>query len=88
MVTPQNYNDIYIPKVIEQLSFKSRLKVSPFTNLLPIKWGYFWSTFKIIVVVSFLEMNIYSNDRGVGWLKIIFPPIFMLLVWFYMHDTW
>jgi hypothetical protein len=28
------------------------------------------------------------NDRGVGWFTIIFPPIFMVLVWFYMHDTW
>jgi hypothetical protein len=35
----------------------------------------------------FLEVNTYSNDRGVGWFTIIFPPIFMLLVWFYMHDT-
>jgi hypothetical protein len=33
MATPQKYNDIYISKIIEQLSFKSRLKVSPFTSL-------------------------------------------------------
>jgi hypothetical protein len=70
------------PKVIEQLNFKSRLKVSPFTNLPPSKWGYFWSTFKF-----FLEVNIYNNIRSVGWFTIIFPLIFMPLVWFYMHDT-
>jgi hypothetical protein len=34
MAITQNYNDIYITKKIEQLSFKNRLKVSPFTNLL------------------------------------------------------
>jgi hypothetical protein len=34
----------------------------------------------------FLEMIIYNNDRGVGWFTIIFPPIFMLFFWFYMHD--
>jgi hypothetical protein len=33
----------------------------------------------------FLEVISYSNNRGVGWFTIIFPPIFMLLVWFYMH---
>jgi hypothetical protein len=76
------------PKVIKQLSFKSRLKVSPFTNLLPIKWGYFWSILKIILALIFLEMNIYNNDRGVGWFTLIFRPILMLLVWFYMHETW
>ncbi len=29
-----------------------------------------------------------NNDRGVGWFTIIFPSIFMVLVWFYMHGTW
>ncbi len=76
------------PKAIEQLSFKSKLNVSPFTNLSPGKWGYFWSTLKICLILIFLEVNIYSNNKGVGWFTIIIPPIFMLLVWFYMHDTW
>jgi hypothetical protein len=52
------------PKVIEQLSLKSKLKVSPFTNLPHGKWGYFWSTFKICLVLIFLEVNSYNNDRG------------------------
>jgi hypothetical protein len=34
------------PKVIEQLGFKSRLKISSFTNLPHGKWGYFLSTFE------------------------------------------
>jgi hypothetical protein len=48
MATPQNSNDIYTcisPKVIAQLGFQIKLKISPFTNLPPSKWGYFWSTF-------------------------------------------
>jgi hypothetical protein len=51
------------PKIIEQLSFKNRLKIFPFTNLPHGKWGYFWSTLKICLVLIFLEVNSYSNDR-------------------------
>jgi hypothetical protein len=86
MATSKNYNDIYIPKSNKQLSFKSRLKVFPFTNLPLDKWGYFWFTFQICLVLIFLEVNICCNNKGVGWFTIMFPPIFMLLVWFYMHD--
>jgi hypothetical protein len=32
---------ILSPKVIEQLGFKTRLKISPFTNLPLGKWGFF-----------------------------------------------
>jgi hypothetical protein len=53
-------------KVIEQLGFKSRLKVSPFTNLPLGKWGYFWSIFKIHLVLIILEVSSYTNKRGVG----------------------
>jgi hypothetical protein len=53
------------PKVIEQLSLKSKLKVSPFTNVPHGKWGYFWSTLKKKLVLNFLEVNSYNNDRGV-----------------------
>jgi hypothetical protein len=74
------------PKIIEQLNFKSKLKVSPFTNLPLVKWGYFWSAFYKKLVIIFLEVNTYSIDRGVGWFTIIIPSILMLLVWFYMHD--
>ncbi len=38
MATPQNYNDIYIPKNNRATSFKCKLKVSPFTNLPLGKW--------------------------------------------------
>ncbi len=86
MATPQTVMIYISPKIIEQLSFKSRLKVSPFTNLLHSKCGYFWSTLKKCLVLFFLEVNTYSNNRSVGWFAIIFPPIFMLIVWFYMHD--
>jgi hypothetical protein len=54
------------PKVIEQLGFKSKLKISSFTNLPPGKWGYFWSTFKICLFLIILEMNSYNNNRGLG----------------------
>jgi hypothetical protein len=54
---------IYIsPKVIEQLGFKSKLKIS---NLPPSKWGYFWFMFKIRLVLIILEVNFYNNNRGV-----------------------
>jgi hypothetical protein len=86
MATLQNYNDIYILKSYITTKFKSRLKVSPFTNLPPSKWGYFKFTIKICLVLMFLELNSYSKNTGVGWFTIIFPPIFMLLVSFYMHD--
>jgi hypothetical protein len=75
------------PTVIEQLSFKSRVKICPFTSLPFNVRGYFWSILKNCLVLIVLEVNSYSNNRGMGWLTIIFPPIFMLLVWFYMHDT-
>jgi hypothetical protein len=42
--------------------------------------GIFLSTLKIRLVLIFLEMNSYSNNRGVGWFTIIFLAIFMLLV--------
>jgi len=73
------------PKVIEQLSFKSTLKVSPFTNLPPKKWGYFWSTFKIHLVLIFLKANFYNNNRGVRWFTIIFTHFYATFL-FYMHD--
>jgi hypothetical protein len=75
------------PKVIQQLNFKIRLKVSPFTSLPLNIWGYFWSIFKMCLVLIVLEVNSYSNNRDMGWFTIIFPPISMLLIWFYMHDT-
>ncbi len=80
MATPQNYIDICIPKIIEQLSYKSRLKVSPFTNLPLCKWGFFGLLLKSFLVLMFLEVNTYCNNRGVKWVTIIFPPIFTLFV--------
>ncbi len=53
------------PKVIKQQSFKSKLKISPFTNLPSSEWGYFWSTLKIHLVLMFLKVNSCSNNRGV-----------------------
>ncbi len=48
---------------------------------------YTFGLLKKKLVLIFLEVNIYSNDRSVGSFTIIFPPICMLLVWFYMHNT-
>jgi hypothetical protein len=53
MATLENYNDIFIYlKVIEQLNVLKRLKISPFTNLPCIKWGYLWSIFikKLVLI--------------------------------------
>jgi hypothetical protein len=55
------------PKVIEQLSFKNKLEVFSFTNLPLDKWGYLWFTFKICLVLIFLEVNFYNSNEGVGW---------------------
>jgi hypothetical protein len=37
-------------------------------------------------IPNFLEVNSYNSNKGARWNSIIFPPIFMLLVWVYMHD--
>jgi hypothetical protein len=34
---------------------------------------------------NFLGSEYFTNDKGVEWFTIIFSPIFMLFVWFYMH---
>jgi hypothetical protein len=46
------------PKIIQQLSFKSLLKVSPFTNLPLGKWGYgyFWYT------INLFGLNVFGSE--------------------------
>jgi hypothetical protein len=63
------------PKVIEQFNFKNKLKVLSFTNLPLDKWGYLWFTLKICLVVMFLEVNSYDNNKGVGMVYNFLPPI-------------
>jgi hypothetical protein len=85
-ITPKKYNDIHILKVKGQISYKSKLKISPFTNL-PLSRKDSFVYFSKQIAPKFLDMHSYSSSRGAKRSSIVFPPIFMLLVWFYMHDT-
>jgi hypothetical protein len=57
---------------MEQLSFKSKLKILSSTNVPFDKWGYLWFTLKICLVIMFLEVYSYDNNKGVGWFTIFF----------------
>jgi hypothetical protein len=37
--------------------------------------------------LKFLNINSYRNNRHARDFSIIFPSIFILLLWVYMHDT-
>lgn len=61
-------------KVKGQISYKNKLKI------------YFLQIYHLAEKI-FLDMNSYNSNRGAKRSSIVFPPIFMLLVWLYMHDT-
>jgi hypothetical protein len=67
------------PKVIYRANkFKKETKSIPIYKFTTQQMGIFLVYFRLVLI--FLEVNYYSNNKGVGWFTIRFPPILMLLV--------